>query len=53
MTVLRESSACLSLSLLGVLKEGDDEEVEKKQAFFESLRDLMVESHFEACSFMP
>lgn len=52
MTVLRDSSACLRLSLLGVLKGGDDE-VEKKQAFFESLRDFMVESHFEPCSFMP
>jgi len=51
MTVLRDSSAFLRLSLLlGALKGGG--EVEKKKAFFKSLRDLMVDSHFEPCSFM-
>ncbi|TKY71617.1 hypothetical protein E2542_SST00349 [Spatholobus suberectus] len=53
MTVRRDSSACFSFSLLAALKAG---EVEKNRACFEeaeSLRDFMVESHFEPWSFMP
>lgn len=62
MTVRRDSSACFSLSLLAALKAGESRHVEKRlQACFEeeeeqlaeSLRDLMVESHFEPWSFMP
>lgn len=61
MIVRRDSSACLSLSLLAALKAVESIAPEKRLACFEeeeqeeaeSLSVLAVESHLEACSFIP
>jgi hypothetical protein len=58
-TVRKDSSACLIFSLLAALRAAESKAPEKSFACLdeeeqeESLRDLTVESHFEAWSFIP
>lgn len=61
MTVLRDSSACFTLSsaFLAALEAVESKALENRRACLEeelqveSLSDLMAESHFADCSFIP
>uniref|UniRef100_A0A2P2IUD3 Secreted protein n=1 Tax=Rhizophora mucronata TaxID=61149 RepID=A0A2P2IUD3_RHIMU len=61
MTVLSDSSACLSLSFLAALAAPESTAPEKRLACLEEEEqeeeeeqaDFKVESHFGACSFIP